>query len=112
MPHLHLSKTPRFEFVLCLALIGLSILTWLGFLAFLQSTFAERAAFAFMASHLRLGESPDFALQIAGDGIPQPWHILFVRPEFWVSLALLVLFAGALGFLAFRLRALDKHPSP
>ena len=101
-------KSPRFEFALSLALIPLSILVWLGFISFIQTTFAERAAFHFMVNHLRLGETPEFVLQIAGEGLPQPFEILYDRHEFWVSLAVLILFITILSLLSVRLWKLKK----
>ena len=58
-------RSTRLEFTLCLLLIAVAILAWLGFISFLHATSTEGAAFRFMASHLRLGESPEFVLQIA-----------------------------------------------
>jgi len=101
-------KPPRLELALSLTLIPLSILVWLGFISFLQTTFAERAAFHFMVSHLQLGETPEFVLQIAGEGLPQPFEILYGRREFWASLAVLVFFDAALSWLATRLWRMNR----
>jgi hypothetical protein len=77
-----------------------------------MDTLAERAGFAFMASHLRLGESPEFVLDIAGDGLPQPFEILSHRREFWVSLVVLLVFTAPLGWLAARLRGMNRAETP
>ena len=103
-------ESTRFEFSLCLILIVLAILVWLGFIAFVMNTLAERAAFNFMSNHLRLGESPEFVLSIAGEGLPQPIEILLHRREFWGSLTILIVFIAMLGWLAARLRGVSTVP--
>ena len=75
-------KPSRLDFFLCVGLIALAVLVWLGFISYLQTTFSEKAAFHFMVSHLQLGESPEFALQIAGQGLPQPFEVLFYQRAF------------------------------
>lgn len=96
------AKSPRPELFLTLALIPLSILAWLGFVSFLQTTFAERAAFHFMVSHLELGETPKFVLQIAGEGLPQPFEVLFSHSEFWISLVVLLGLVMLLSIISIR----------
>jgi len=103
-------RSTRPEFALCLILIAASILVWIGFISFLHATSTEGAAFRFMASHLRLGESPEFVLQIAGEGLPQSYEVLLHRREFWGSMAVLIVFTAALGWLAARLRG--EKPTP
>ena len=102
-------KATRLEFFLCLALIAFAILVWSGFIAHLQTTFSEKAAFHFMVNHLQLGESPEFILQIAGQGIPQPFDVLFSQREFWMSLVVLTLFVTGLGWLVARLWAMNRR---
>jgi hypothetical protein len=96
-------KFPRLELILSLSLIPFSILIWVGFISFLQTTFAERAAFHFMVNHLELGETPEFVLQIAGQGLSQPFDVLFSQSEFWVSLVMLVVFLTLLSLVSIRL---------
>jgi len=102
-------KPTRLEFTLSLVLIAFAILVWFGFVAHLQTTITEGAAFHFMVSHLQLGETPEFVLQIAGQGLPQPLEGLFSRREFWLSLAMLALFAIGMGWLAARLWSLNRR---
>ncbi len=105
-------KSPRLELVLSLFLIPHSILTWLGFISFLQTTFAERAAFHFMVNHLELGETPEFVLQIAGQGLSQPFDVLFSQSEFWVSVVMLVVLLTLLSLVSIRLWKFNPRQLP
>ncbi len=93
------------EFALSLFSLALTVLALSLFLVHERVCMAERAAFWFMRDHLRLGEHPAFILQVAGDGLPQPWEVLLSRREVWVATFLAALQAGALLWLAARQRA-------
>jgi ABC-type microcin C transport system permease subunit YejE len=65
-------RSLRVEAALCIVLIVVVILTWASFVTFLRDISDEVASLKFIRGHLALGESPEFVLGIAGEGIAQP----------------------------------------
>ena len=91
------------ELTVCVLLLFGVILAWMSFFLFLEHGSAERAAFWFMRNHLGLGETPDFVLRIAGQGIPQPVAIVITLQEFQFSVVFACLLIAGLTWLAYRL---------
>ena len=91
------------ELTVCVLLMLGVIMAWMSFFLFLDHSSGERAAFWFMRNHLGLGETPDFVLRIAGQGIPQPVAIVITWREFQFSVMFALLLIAGLVWLAYRL---------
>jgi hypothetical protein len=101
----------RPELMVCALLMLGVLVTWISFLLFLDHSSGERAAFWFMRNHLGLGETSDFVLRIAGQGIPQPVAIMITWHEFQLSVLLALLLLAGLAWLAYRLWKAEMHPT-
>lgn len=99
----------KIEVAVCIVLIGVVLAAWLGFAVAYHRSLAERAAFWFMRDHLQLGESSEFVLNIARDGLPQPLGILMARPAFQASVAVAIILVAGQAWLALRLSKLDRR---
>ena len=91
------------ELTVCALLMLGVIMAWMSFFLFLDHSSGERAAFWFMRNHLALGETPDFVLRIAGQGIPQPVVSVITWREFQFSVVFALLLIAGLAWLAYRL---------
>jgi hypothetical protein len=65
-------KSPRLEITICILLISMIFLAWMAFVMFLGNISDEIASMNFIRRHIALGEDPEWVLNIAGAGIPQP----------------------------------------
>ncbi len=90
------------DLALCIALMFLVVASWLGFTSFLQRSSSESAGFRFMVRHLSLGETPEFVLNIAGEGLAQPLEIIATRKEFQAASIITTLHLFGLVWLSLR----------
>ena len=101
------------ELIVLALLLFVVLFAWFSFFLFLSHSSSERAGFWFMRSHLALGESPDFILRIADQGIQQPITILVTWREFQTSLLFAIFFVASLTWLTYRLwKVSTTEPNP
>lgn len=95
-------KSLHAEIVVCVALIVLVVVTWIGFALYFYEDVSIRSALAFMQYHKALGESPEF-IPGAVNGLAQPLDVLFTWRQFQASIIIAMLLILGLMWLAFRL---------
>ena len=96
-------RSLRVEAALCIVLIVVVILTWASFVTFLRDISDEVAGLRFIRRHLALGESPEFVLGIAGDGIAQPLDAIITWRWFQWGTAIAGVILTLLAWLGARL---------
>lgn len=97
------SRSLATEVKVCVFLLLVVVIAWIGFVRFLIQNSGERAAFWFMRDHLTLGESPEFVLEVAGEGLPQTLGSIVTWSAFQVSMVFLIVLIAGLTWLAYRL---------
>ncbi len=89
----------RAMFYASLISFGLALVAYLAFVNFFFDYIESKAALLFIQNHRALGESDKFILDIAGQGLAQPWEIVVTWQPFQIGTLIALVLIALLGWM-------------